>query len=198
MRIENVNVIKAHAFQRLITRRDHVFARPPFAVGAVPHVIARFGRNDQLIAQVFEIGFQDVAKGGFGAACRGAVIVGEVKMRDAIVKRRMADRAFGMVRGVMAKIVPQTEGYGGQHQARPAGTAVSHTVIAIFGRMVGHGLPFMAAGHLAPPTYEYLDEKEAARLDEAVPEVFEAFLAARARLRVSVFGKHIGGDGFQR
>ena len=50
VRVEDVDVVDAHARQRLLGAREDVLARPEVAVGARPHVVAGLGRDDQLVA----------------------------------------------------------------------------------------------------------------------------------------------------
>jgi hypothetical protein len=56
-----------------------------------------------------EIGFQDLAECCFGGAGGRAVIVGEIEMGDAEIKRRAAKLALEFMRRVAAEIVPQAE-----------------------------------------------------------------------------------------
>jgi hypothetical protein len=51
MRIEDIDIVEAHALQALVTGRDEILAAAPFAIGTRPHVVTRLGRDDQLIAQ---------------------------------------------------------------------------------------------------------------------------------------------------
>ena len=102
-------------------------------------MIASLGGNDHLIPVGFEICLENIAKRFFGRSGRWAVIVGQIKMRDAMIKCRVADRAFGVVGGVVAKIVPKPDRNGGQHQPCLAAAAINHAIIAVFGGGIGHG-----------------------------------------------------------
>jgi hypothetical protein len=71
--------------------------------------VAGLRRDDQFVAVALEIGAQDLSEGFLGAARRRAVIVGEIEMGDAVIERRRHDAALGVVRRVMAEIVPQPQ-----------------------------------------------------------------------------------------
>src|SRR5579863_8323611 len=51
VRVEDVNIIEAHAPQAIVERSEQVFARGTDAIRAGPHVIASLAGDDQLIAQ---------------------------------------------------------------------------------------------------------------------------------------------------
>ncbi len=139
VRIEDIDVVEPHPLERLVERRDQVFARPPFAVGPGPHLVTGLGRDDQLVAVALEIGGENIAKGFLGAAEGGAVIVGEIEMGDAVVKRRAADIALGLVRRVVAEIVPQPEAHRRQLQPGIAAAIVDHALVTVFGGGVAGG-----------------------------------------------------------
>ncbi len=109
VRIKNVHVIQPHPLERLVQRRQQIFARTPFAVRPRPHVITRLCGDDQFIAPFAEVVAQDAAKGFLRRAVRRAVIVREVKMRDAKVKRAAGDGAGVVVGIVRAEIVPEPQ-----------------------------------------------------------------------------------------
>jgi hypothetical protein len=50
-------------------------------------VVSGFGGDDELVAVRFEVVSQVPAEIGFGAAAGWAVVVGEIKMRDAEIER---------------------------------------------------------------------------------------------------------------
>ena len=59
-------------------------------------------------------------------------------MRDAQIKCRVQNRLFGLMRCVIAEIVPQAQGYGGQFQAGLAAAVVNHFVVTGFGGDICH------------------------------------------------------------
>src|SRR3977135_2261466 len=50
MRVEDVDVLEAHAREALIEARQEVLARAPLAVRAGPHVVAGLRGDDELVA----------------------------------------------------------------------------------------------------------------------------------------------------
>ena len=107
MRIKDVDVVEAHSFKRLVTGGDQVFSTAKFTVRTRPHVIACFGRDDQFVAVTTEVSRQNLAKSFLGTAGGRAVVVGEIKMGDAMIKRRLAHRSFYIVRCVATKVMPK-------------------------------------------------------------------------------------------
>ena len=85
-----------------------------------------------------EIGAHQLAKRLFGASGGGAVVVGQIEMGDAMVKRGATDCLLGGMGGVVAKVVPKAKADRRQHQARPAAPAIGHPVVTIFAGGVGH------------------------------------------------------------
>ena len=49
MRIENINVVEAHALETLIETCEQVLARTSFAIGTGPHEIPGLGRDNDLV-----------------------------------------------------------------------------------------------------------------------------------------------------
>ncbi|MCY1233054.1 hypothetical protein D9M72_455720 [compost metagenome] len=134
MRIEDVDIVEAHALQALVAGSDHVLAAAPFAVRTGPHVIAGLGRDDQLVAQMGEIRAHDFAEGGLGRARRRAVIVGEVEMGDAEVEGGAAHVDLAVMGRVAAEIVPEPQRDRRQLQAGAADAVKLHGVVAVFRR----------------------------------------------------------------
>ncbi len=71
VRIEDVDIVEAHALEALVEAREHIFAAAPFAVRPRPHVIARLGRDHEFVAKAAEVAAQDVAEGKLGRAGGG-------------------------------------------------------------------------------------------------------------------------------
>ncbi|MNZ68634.1 hypothetical protein D3C78_869040 [compost metagenome] len=137
--IEDIDVIQTHALQALVAGGDYVFAAAPFAIGAGPHVVTGLGGDDHLVAITSEIRLQDFTEGGFGAAGRRAVIIGEIEMGDAEIEGAAADGLFRLVRCVVAEIVPEAERNRRQFQAGLAAMIIFHGRVSVFGRLPNHG-----------------------------------------------------------
>ena len=110
VRVEDVDIVDAHAAQALVEAGEQVFARAPFAVRPRPHQVAGLGRHDQLVAMAAQIGRAHPAEALLGRARRRAVIVGEVEMGDAQVERPAQHRPAVSNGAGVAEIVPQPEG----------------------------------------------------------------------------------------
>ena len=127
--VEDVHVVKVHAAQALIEAGDEVLAAAPVAVGAGPHVIAGLGGDDHLVAVGQEIALHVDAEAALGLAVGRAVVVGEVEVGDAVVKRRAQDLALHAQRRDLAKVMPKAQRERGQQQAALTAAAVGHRVI---------------------------------------------------------------------
>ena len=137
--IEDIDVVQPHALQALVAGSDQIFAAAPFTVRTGPHVVTRLGRDNHLVAIASEIRLQNFSEGGFGAAGRRAVIVREIEMGDAEIESATAYGLFGLVRRVVAEIVPEPERNRRQFQAGLAAVIVFHGCISVFGRLPNHG-----------------------------------------------------------
>src|ERR1700722_3302543 len=141
VRIEDVDIVEAHALETLIEAREQVFAAAPFAVRPRPHVVAGLGGDDEFVAKASEVAAQDVAEGKLGGAWRWPIIVGEVEMADAKIERPPAYCAHRIGGLVEAEIVPQAQRYRWQFQPAAAAAVVNHFVVACGRRRVGHDYP---------------------------------------------------------
>ena len=136
--VENIHIVQPHAAQALVKAGQQVLAAAPVAVGAVPHLEPGFGGDDQLVAVDAEVVPQNFTEIPLGRARLGAVVVGKVKVGDAIVKRRAAERAHIFVGCRVAKIMPQPQRDGGQQQATIAAAAVGQDTVTVLGCLI-HG-----------------------------------------------------------
>ena len=140
--VENVHVVQPHAAQALIQAGQQVLAAAPIAVGAVPHRVSRLGGDDQLVAVGHQVVPQNFAKVGLGRARFRAVVVGQVKVGDAVVKGGTAERPHVLVGRSIAKIVPQPQRDGRQQQSTAAAAAVGQdSVTALVSLIHGRGPP---------------------------------------------------------
>ena len=120
----------------LVQARQEVFAGAEIAVWARPHVPTGFGRDDQFIAVVSEVGAKDPTEVGLGAAIRRPVVVGQVEMRNAQVEGPVQDGALGVERPVIAEVLPEPERHRRQQQAAASAATVGHGVVAVLDRKV--------------------------------------------------------------
>ena len=137
VRVEDVDIVDVHPPQRLIERGEHVLARSPLTVRPGPHVVARLGRDDQLVTVPGEVGRQDRAEILLGRSVRRAVVVGQVDVRDAEVERPSQDLPLAIERHVMAEVLPQAERHRRQAQTA-ATTATVRMVLVTIGGEVRH------------------------------------------------------------
>ncbi len=142
VRVENVDVVEAHAAQRLVEGGEEIFAGAPIAVGAGPHGVASFGGDDQFVAVRGEIEAEEFPEIFLGGTGRRAVVVGEIEMGDAEIEGAPDDGAAGGEHIDVAEIVPEPEGDEREFDATAAAAAVQgRAVVAISGGKVGssHG-----------------------------------------------------------
>ena len=138
VRVEDVDVVEAHALEALVEAREQVLAAAEVAVGAGPHVVAGLGRDHELVAEGREVLLQQGAERLLGGAVGRAVVVGEVEVRDAEIERAAHDRAARLERTVASEVLPQAERDRRQQQPAAPAAVVGHAVVAIAGGQVGH------------------------------------------------------------
>jgi hypothetical protein len=141
VRVEDVDVLEPHAAEALVEAREQVLARPPLPVRPRPHVVARFRRDDELVAVRTEIVTQELAERLLGRTVRRAVVVREIEVRDPQVERAADDRAAPLERVDAAEVVPEPERDEGQVEPAPAAAPVAHRSVAVGGGHVGHRDP---------------------------------------------------------
>ena len=98
--VEDVDVVDAHARERLLGAREDVLARAarsPYGPG--PHVVAGLRRDDELVAVGREVLAHHPAEVRLGRAVRRAVVVGQIEVRDAAVERVAQQRRAAGRRG---------------------------------------------------------------------------------------------------
>ena len=124
MVVEDVDIVQMHPLQALIRARDQVLSAAEVAVGAGPHVIARLGRDDELIPIGAPVAVHEDAEVGLSFPIRGTVVVGQIKMGDSRVKGRAQDLLLHAQGRDVPEIVPQAEGEPRQHQAAVSASPV--------------------------------------------------------------------------
>ena len=84
--VKNIHIFQSHAFQALVKARQKIFTAAPVSVRALPHIIAGLGCDDQFITIRHQFFFQDLAEIPLCTSVGRSVIIGKVKLCDAIVK----------------------------------------------------------------------------------------------------------------
>ena len=74
--VEDVHIIQAQAFQRLVEAGEQVLAAAEVAIGACPHFIAGLGGDDEFVAVMLEVLGEQQSAVLLGLAGFGAVVVG--------------------------------------------------------------------------------------------------------------------------
>ncbi len=127
--VEDIDVVEAHALERLVQAGDEVFARAEIAVRTGPHAVAGLGGDDQLVTVGAEILFEQQAERILGGAGHGTVVVGQVEVSDAQVEGA-AGHGAGVLQPVdAAEVVPPAERDAGEFQSAAAHAGVWHAVI---------------------------------------------------------------------
>ena len=136
--VEDVDIVQMHPLQALIRARNQVLSAAEVAVGAGPHVIARLGRDDELIPVGAPVAVHEDAEVGLGLSVGRTVVVGQIKMGDSRVKGRAQDLLLHAKGRDVPEIMPQAEGEPRQHQAAvPAPSIKIALRIARFTRCIG-------------------------------------------------------------
>lgn len=102
----------------------------PVAVWAGPHVVACLCGDYDLVAVAAEAVAHDAAEILLGRAVDGAVVVGQIEVRDTAVEGREGGAAVDGIVVDAAEVVPQAERYAGQEQTAPAAAGILHRVVA--------------------------------------------------------------------
>ena len=140
--VENVHVIQIHPFQTLVQTGEQILAAAPVSVGTGPHIISGLGADEKLVPVRSQILFQNPAEIAFRAAGRRTVIIGQIKMGDALVKSR-EQKLFHIIKiARISEIVPQAQRDGRKLQAASSAAAVFHGIITGWCWLVHENSPF--------------------------------------------------------
>ena len=127
--VENIHIGQTQPLQALIQAGKQIFAAAKVAVGPRPHIVARLGADQKLIAVSRQFLPQDAAKILLCRAGHGPVIIGQIKMRDAVVESGEAHLLHVAIVGIAAEIVPKTEGHLWQADATLPAAGILHSGI---------------------------------------------------------------------
>lgn len=138
VRIENIHILQLHAGKGLVQAGKHVFAGSPVPVRAGPHQMPGFGSNDKFIPETGQILHENTAKAFFRRTGRRTVIIRQVKIRNAGIKRAVNKPAgvFKIIR--CAEIVPEPQGNGREQQTAAPAAAVGRMAVAAGIRKIVH------------------------------------------------------------
>ncbi len=132
MRVEDIDILQAHALQTLVKARQQVLARTPRPIRSGPHVVAGLRADDQLVPIGFQIEPQHLAEVGLRAARRRPVIVGKVEVCDPEIEGAAHHGASVFKRIHATEVVPEPERDKRQLQAALARAAIRHGVVTLF------------------------------------------------------------------
>ena len=146
MGIEHVHIIQIHSPQTLVQTCHKRLAATPIAIRAGPHVVSGLRGHKQLVTIRAERLLHDLSESLLRAAVRRAIVVCQVKMRDAVVESIMCHGKRIGKRIHVTKIMPHPQGYFGQQHTAPSTTAITHAAIITCSRRginrIYHGLSF--------------------------------------------------------
>ena len=101
MKGRNIYIIESQSLQALIQAGNQVLAAAPVTVRSLPHIVTGLGADQ---TEVF-----------FGTSRFRSVIVGKIKMSDAMIKSGKAELFHIVVRREISKIMPQSKRDGGKN-----------------------------------------------------------------------------------
>src|SRR6202012_703956 len=132
---------------RLAHARQQVLARTAaLAVRARPHVVARLGGDDQLVAVGPEVLGEDRAEVALRAAVGRPVVVRQVEVGHAAVEGPAQDRALRLERAAVAEVVPQAQRDGRQVKAGASGAAEGRPLVTVRCGEIAHALVLLVLG----------------------------------------------------
>ena len=134
--VVDVHVVQAQPLQALVQAGQQILAAAPVTIGAVPHGIPCLGADDELIAVGHEVLVQDAAEVLLGTARLRAIVVGQVKVSDAVVEGGEAELLHGLIAARVTKIVPEPQRDSRQQQAAFAAAVIRHGRIACIGCLI--------------------------------------------------------------
>ena len=195
--VEDVDVVEAHPAQRLVERGEHVLAgAASLAVGARPHVVARLGRDDQLVAVGPEVLGQVATVVLLGATVGRPVVVGQVEVGHAAVEGPAQDRTLGLLRPVVAEVLPEPQAQQRQLQPAPAGVAVVVGVVAVLGGLERHAAILLSDRQTRfATTTRYSAQMPSPRASASSPSAARAASRARTRSEVSAMNLYVAMVG---
>ena len=135
MRIKDVYILQTHTLEALIKTCQQIFTRSKIAIRAGPHIPSCLGRDDQLVTVRFEVLPEDATEIFFSRTERWTVIIGQVKMRDPVIKTCAQDVASVFQIISMTQVVPQAHRQCRQQDAAASATTILHVIVSAF---IGH------------------------------------------------------------
>lgn len=126
------HIIQAHALETLVKRREQVLAAPVIAIGARPHVIARLGRNDELVPVGTKVVYVETTHITLRLAVLRAVVVRQVKVRNAMVKSRAHDVTHLRIRREIPEVVPHPQAQGTQLEPGISAATILHRRVTVW------------------------------------------------------------------
>ena len=136
--VEDIHIIQIHPPEALIEAGHQVFPAAPVAVRAGPHVVTRFGGDHQLVAVGLPVAQHVYTEVALRLAVGRAVVVRQIEMRDAVVKRRAQNGLLGFKRRDAAEIVPQAQRQRRKQKPAFAAAAIGHRVVSGGRGNIGH------------------------------------------------------------
>jgi len=134
--VEDIHILQTHALEALVEAAEQVLPAAPLSIGAIPHVVASLGGDDQLVAVGGKVLGEILAKVQFSRPRGGTVVVGQVEVGDPQIEGGVQHLARRRKRIAIAKVVPEAQRESGQLQAALATAVVGHSVISIVMRCI--------------------------------------------------------------
>ena len=122
--IENIHIIQFHTPQALVNAGHQILPASVIPVRAVPHIISGLRSDDQFVPVWPEIFFHQPAQAALRASIDRPVVIGKVKLCDAMVKGSPAHGLHVVVIVLRAEIMPES-----QRNCRKFQAASSHPVV---------------------------------------------------------------------
>ena len=130
--IKNIYIIQSHSLQALVKARQQIFTASPVSIRSLPHIITRFGTDDQFISVRLEIFFQQFTKISLCTSIFRSIIIRQVKVCDSMIKCSEHHLSHIFINTCIPKIMPESQRYLRQFQSAVSTTIVLHFIISCF------------------------------------------------------------------
>ena len=136
VRVIDIDILQVHPPQTLVKACYQAFARAPIAIGTGPHQMSSLGGYEQLVAMRVERLLHVASEALLGSTIGRAVVVGQVKMADAMIESRVNNFQAKRLIMMFTKVMPKAQRNLRQQHSTLSCPSIGHRFIAILSRHI--------------------------------------------------------------